>query len=223
MKLLLSSAIVIAFVAAAGFSQCPVISVSGPSGLTQPGENMEFRVDAGVVGPKLTYSWSVTAGTIIEGQGTDRIKVNTDRSIAGTNVTATVSIEGLASSCINSASGTALVDMGIACGLSIDDWGKLKPNEERGRLDAFLNELANNPTNQGIITLRITSRERLDSGNARVQFILKHLRFREFDANRVWFALELSEEPRTVLWRVPSGADVPCDKCLLIRDARLQR
>lgn len=50
------------------FGQCPSITVIGPMGITNPGDKIIFRVDGGAV--DLTYLWSVSAGTIVEGQGT---------------------------------------------------------------------------------------------------------------------------------------------------------
>jgi len=111
----------------------------------------------------------------------------------------------------------------IGCGNVVDEWEGLKPNDERGRLDAFFAELSNNPLNTGIVVLLVTEKERFDSGNKRLQFVVKNVKFRKFDLNRIWFVLEHSDESRTKVYRVPPGADlIPCnDTCITIKGGDL--
>src|SRR5262249_33571698 len=55
---------------------CPTLEVTGPSSVSAPGAIMPFAVI--VSDPslrKLTFAWTVSAGTIVEGQGTRVIKV----------------------------------------------------------------------------------------------------------------------------------------------------
>lgn len=205
----------------AAFAQCPSITVIGPAGVTEAGDKMTFTATIGGVGAKLNYNWIVSAGTIIEGQGTAVITVATNGSMEGSNVTAAVEINGLPSACEKTAAETAPIAVRIE-GLALDEFGKLNPNDERGRLDSFFAELANNPDNTGLVTLYMTDRERRDSKNRRVQFILSHARFRKFDSRRIWFALELKPFRRTILRRVPPGAAVPCDKCKIIKGGDLR-
>lgn len=202
------------------FAQCPTIAVIGPAGVTQFGDEMKFRAEVNAVGPRLEYSWSVSAGTITEGQGTAAIAVATDRSMAGGNVTATVTVGGLPPGCEKTASEIAPIDA-IPCGMPVDEWANLKPNDERSRLDSFFAELSNNPDNIGLVTLVLTSTELLGAENSRVRFVLRHAAFRKFEKGRIWFALESGEIKRTTLRRVPPGAETPCDKCLLIKGSDL--
>src|SRR5687768_17287256 len=192
--LLTTLSILFAFGSASG--QCPTISVVGPPGLTLPGEKMVYRAEVGPLGARLGYSWSTDKGTIVEGQGTPTITVIAEHHLGGQILTATVQISGLPNSCMPTASETA----GIA---KRHDWHweesfeKRKPNEIRGALDTLFAGLANNPTHLGFIQLQIRHEEKFNSSNARVQFILKHAKFRKFDQRRLRFALELAEEPRT--------------------------
>jgi hypothetical protein len=55
---------------------------------------MQFRTATEDFGGKLDYVWTVSAGLIVEGQGTREISVFVDRAQAGSNVTATVEILG---------------------------------------------------------------------------------------------------------------------------------
>ena len=81
----------------------------GPAGITMYGEPAVFRAEVDVSNSNLQFAWTVSAGTIIEGQGTTQISVATDRSIAGKSMTAKVEVGGLPSACEKIASDTALL------------------------------------------------------------------------------------------------------------------
>ena len=201
--------------------QCPSIAVIGPAGVTNPGDPMKFRVDVGAV--DLKYSWTISVGTIIEGQGTLAITVATDKSMQGSNVTATVEIEGLPSACEKTASETAPIAPRLEWE-SLDEWGNLTDNDQRSRLDSFFAELANNPHNIGLVILLTTKRERRDARNPRVQLILDHAKFRNFDKSRIWFCLEPSTLRRTIIYRFPPGLEdeIPYENCLMIKGGDLR-
>lgn len=187
----------------AAMSTCPTIEVLGPAGIVKPGKEMKFVAKINTVGPKMTYQWTVDSGEIVEGQGTAKVKVV--GSEPGSIITATVEIEGLPSGCQNTASETGVIDPLIGCGMPSDEWGELKPNDIRAHMDVFFAELTNNPDNLGVVLLTIKEDETLDSTNKRLQFLVKHAKFRKFDLERIVFRMERSEGVRTRLWRVPPG------------------
>ncbi|HYJ91500.1 MAG TPA: hypothetical protein VEV84_09340 [Pyrinomonadaceae bacterium] len=85
-------------------ANCPTLEVTGPSGITALGGIMPFAVI--VSDPslrKLTFAWTVSAGTIVEGQGTRVIKVRAPAG-GGPSVSATVSVGGLPNGCISASS-----------------------------------------------------------------------------------------------------------------------
>ncbi len=97
-----------------GFADaCPTIEVSTPYRSVKACETITFTVktsgipdsDAG------SYSWTVSAGEIIEGQGTPQIKVKTDGQMAGGSVTAAVEISSdrIAGICETNASETVSI------------------------------------------------------------------------------------------------------------------
>jgi hypothetical protein len=188
---------------------CPNLSVTGPAGITAPGETMTFTANlSGGDQNNITYNWTVSAGTIESGQGTSSITVRTTSDQAGGNVTATVNIGGTdpACNCDAEASETAGVEAPPQP-TEVDTFGVLPADEVRGRLDAFFSTLANDPTAQGyVITYgparAVTARERL---------IRNHIRFRNFDASRITFVQggDTGEGVRTRLISVPAGATPP--------------
>ncbi|MEK7855043.1 MAG: hypothetical protein AAB288_03060, partial [Acidobacteriota bacterium] len=188
--------------------ECASISVTGPAGITQPGDSMTFTANAsGGSASNLTYNWSVSAGTITSGQGTPSITVATTREMAGGNVTATVDIGGqCAASCPTGASESG----GIAPlpePVLVDEFGKLANDDVRSRLDAFFAELSNNPNNQGYIINYGTDKDVA----AREKLITNHIAFRNFDRSRITLVRggDTGAGINTKLWRVPPGATNP--------------
>lgn len=84
---------------------CPALGVD--FGKTSAGQPI-FRVTADPI-PKgdFTFNWSVSAGSIADGQGTGNILVEADK---GTSITATVEVGGLPPECSRSASTTGEID-----------------------------------------------------------------------------------------------------------------
>ena len=188
---------------------CATVDVSGPAGITNPGDTMTFTasVTPGTYEP--TYNWTVSAGTIVSGQGTPSITVQTTREMAGGNVTATVDIGGAPADCTCPLqdSETGGIDT-IPRPELVDEFGAMPNDDIRGRLDTFFSELANNPNNQAYIInygtpAQIAARERL---------IRNHITFRGQDPGRFTLVnggASPSGEPTTKLYRVPPGADNP--------------
>lgn len=79
---------------------CPEISVTGPGGVTAPGDTMTFLADfSGDVPEGLRCFWSVTDGEIVKGQGTLRLLVRFRPRAIGSVATATIHITGLPAGC----------------------------------------------------------------------------------------------------------------------------
>jgi hypothetical protein len=187
--------------------ECPTLSVTGPAGITPPGDAMTFTANV-VGGPSVTYNWSVDRGVIESGQGTPSISVRTSREDAGQNVTATVTLGGLdpACGCPSSASETAPVDRNPEP-ILVDEFGALQNDDIRARLDEFFIQLQNNPTNQGYIINYGTDRDIA----ARERLILNHITFRKFDRSRITLVRggDTGSGPNTKLYRIPPGAENP--------------
>jgi hypothetical protein len=83
---------------------CPTVAVTCPDD-TEAGVVITFTANTAVgdPAPKLTFHWTVSAGTIMEGQGTDSIKVDT-KNLGGKTITAIVEVDGFDPSCNKTAS-----------------------------------------------------------------------------------------------------------------------
>ncbi len=185
--------------------ECPTLSVTGPAGVTAPGETMTFTANvSGGTGETVTYDWTVSNGTITEGQGTPVIRVATTTEMAGGNVEAKVRIGGVCEECNKDASETGSIAV-KPVPEEIDDFGPLSNDEVRTRLDNFFSRLQNNPTATGLIinygaAKDVAKRETL---------IRKHIVFRNFDASRITIVRGEGADLRTRLVLVPAGATAP--------------
>jgi hypothetical protein len=216
------AAIIFAGIAAGQTTEdCPKIRVIGPSGITTPGDSVTFVIETDADIKDLRFNWTVTAGVIDAGQGTPSISVRSSREDSGETIEATVEVSGLPGACDNRARETAPIDNIPVCGLAADEFGDLEPNDVRARMDQFFVELENNPTNQGVVLLIITDKEELSELNPRLQLIVKHAAFREFDLKRLTFMFEIADRSYTRLWRVLPGAESPCPDCIVVNAVEL--
>ncbi|MEQ1604755.1 MAG: hypothetical protein ABL999_07785 [Pyrinomonadaceae bacterium] len=187
---------------------CPSLSISGPAGTTNPGDTMTFTATSS---GDVTYNWTVSAGTIESGQGTPSITVRTTKEMGGSNLTATVNIGGLPASCAGqncptTASETAGVIEGQKPAIPVDEYGVLKDDDVKARVDNFYIQLNNDPSSKGYI-INYGTAAQIKKQKAQ---IMKAINFRKYDASRVTFVDGPNNgEIKTKFWLVPAGADNP--------------
>jgi hypothetical protein len=193
---------------------CPTLTVDCPTGPTQAGTPVTFTVNAAGGNPNVTptFNWSVSAGTITSGQGTNSITVDT-AGLAGQSITATVEVSGLAPECARTASCTAqiaAVETPPAAS-KFDEYGNVNFNDEKARLDNFAIQLQNNPSAQGYIIAYGGRRQRAGEAQARADRAKNYLvNTRGIDAGRIVTVDGGNRENLTVeLWVVPTGAQPP--------------
>ncbi|HEX8282530.1 MAG TPA: hypothetical protein VF588_04210 [Pyrinomonadaceae bacterium] len=133
-------------------SQCPVVKVSCPD-TANPGERIDFNalVEPAGAGLKLNYTWEVSAGTVEGGQSASSLKLDTTGISRGQVITATVEVAGLPEGCERKASCSTVVPQAII-GCGFDEYGNIKFDDEKARLDNFAIELQNDPTAEGYLT-----------------------------------------------------------------------
>ena len=130
---------------------CPNVSVSCED-VVRKGESATFTALISGADPesKPTWKWTVSAGAILSGQDTPTIVVDTTGLPGNSTITATVKVTSFPEPCGSSASCTTGV-MGIIIEDRIDEYGDIKFDDEKARLDNFAIELQNDPTAQGYI------------------------------------------------------------------------
>ena len=187
---------------------CPTVSVSCPSDV-EAGQPITFTasVTGGAEGAAFTYNWSVSAGTISGGQGTSTITVDT-AGVTG-NVTATVNIGGADPSCTGTtASCTTGIRPAPQPARKFDEYGNIRFNDEKARLDNYAIQLQNEPGSTGtIIVYGSCAGEGQTRGDRAKDYLVNT---RGIEAGRITVVDGGCRADLTVqLWVVPQGAAAP--------------
>ncbi len=155
-----------------------------------------------------TYNWSVSVGTISSGQGTSTITVDTT-GIGGQSVTANVTIGGADPSCTGTtASCTTPVKPPPAPPRKFDEYGNIRFNDEKARLDNYAIQLQNEPGSQGtIIVYGSCAGEAQQRGDRAKDYLVNT---RGIEAGRITVVDGGCRADLTVqLWVVPQGSTAP--------------
>ncbi|MGI8565261.1 MAG: PKD domain-containing protein [Pyrinomonadaceae bacterium] len=192
---------------------CPNVTVSCPDAVDQ-GQTATFTANLSAGDPNVTptFNWSVSAGTITSGQGTSSIQVDTT-GVTGP-ITATVNVGGYNETCQASATCTSNVRPTIVEERKVskfDEYGNIRFNDEKARLDNFAIQLQNDPTARATIIAYGGRRGRRGEAQARANRARDYLvNTRGIDAGRIDTVDGGYREDLTVeLYIVPSGATAP--------------
>lgn len=194
---------------------CGVVDVDGPSEV-EPGTPVVFKakITGMIHTTKPKFEWWVSVGTIMAGQGTSEMTLDTT-GLGGQAVTVTAALPGAPADCQKAASRTINIKpQPIVCGLAFDQYGNIGFEDEKARLDNFAIQLSNDPLSSGQIVMSAgqeTFKNETEEHLARAKSYLVNVR--EIDPNQILttdcgFTPELSIR----LYVVPVGATpVSCD------------
>jgi PKD domain-containing protein len=182
---------------------CPTVSVSCPSSVDL-GSPITF---SSTTADNVTFNWSVSAGTITSGQGTSSITVDT-AGLGGQTVTATVELGGLDPACSRTASCSTSVTAPSAPATKFDEYGNIRFNDEKARLDNYAIQLQNQPGSQGYIVVYGACAGEAQARADRAKDYLVNTR--GIDAGRlVTIDGGCRSDLAVELWVVPTGATPP--------------
>ena len=192
---------------------CPTVTVSCPSDSVKPGTPITFTVNVsgGDTNATPTYNWTVSAGTIMSGQGTNSVTVDTT-GLPSSFVTGTVEVGGYDRSCSTSASCTYSPGCVLGLPRKIDEYGGIRFKDEKARLDKFAVELQNDPTAQGYLVCYGGRRSRAGEARRRCDRAMRYTstHFGDFEGLRlVTVDGGYREESAVELWIAPSGSTPP--------------
>jgi hypothetical protein len=189
---------------------CPAIEITCPTtvAIDQP-LTFSSRATGGVpANSNPAYNWSVSAGTIIAGQGTDTIKVDT-KGLAGQTVRATLLMGGYTLEC--SADCAVTIPLPKLYSRKFDEFPDIARNDEKARLDNFAIELQNDPTATAYVVVypgRTSKRGDVQYHSSRIVEYLVHSR--GLDEHRIVTLVGPPREQLFVeLWITPQGAAPP--------------
>ena len=189
---------------------CPAIEISCPTdvAINQP-LNFTSRYSGGVpanVTP--VFNWTVSAGRIIAGQGTDTIKVDTT-GLAGQTVRASLSMGGYnlecASDCVVS------IPLPDQYSKKFDEFPDISRNDEKARLDNYVVELQNDPSATAYVIVypgRSSKRGEVQYHSNRIVDYL--VNSRGLDRSRIVTLVgPVRDELVVELWITPQGVKPP--------------
>ena len=191
---------------------CPYVGVSGATYVPLLSGHLRFKASVSVNDKKVspTFFWSVSEGRIADGQGTDAIDVELPQGASG-EVVAKVEVHGYSLECLAERTAAyAKTTVGVTH-FKLDEFGDIKSEDTKARLDNFAIELQNDPTLQAHLVVyggRFDPRGRAERRAAWLKDYL--VRTRGLDPARVntvqgGFRNELSGE----LWLSLRGAPAP--------------
>ena len=200
---------------------CPNLTSTCPDAVDQ-GTPITFTANVGPgTPPASTYNWTVSAGTITSGQGTTSITVSTD-NLGGQSVTATLEVGGVDPSCGKTTSCTTPIKAPPQKPRKFDEYGNIRFNDEKARLDNFAIQLQNEPSARGaIVGYGSCDAEGQTRANRAKDYLVNT---RGIDAGRI-DVIDGGCRPDLLvqLWIVPQGASLtsgdatdtvsPCPDC----------
>jgi hypothetical protein len=181
--------------------------VTGPAGIPRSGEPVEFTVEVKGAAPwnPVQFKWTVSRGTIVNGQGTPTIAVPYE--LDGTSLIATVDVLGLPETCPSTASETISYCIGPVPVLVAEGSVKITAID-KARLDKLAAELADRPDSQGYLIEYFPPKTTQRAVDAKIQLVLRHLK-KSVDEARITIVTETAEKPFTRYYVVPPGAMNP--------------
>jgi hypothetical protein len=189
---------------------CPAIEIVCPTytGIDQP-LTFNSRLAGGVpanINP--VYNWTVSAGSIISGQGTDTIKVDTT-GLAGQTVRASLSIGGYNLDC--AADCAVSIPVPKLNSRKFDEFPDISRNDEKARLDNFGIELQNDPTSTAYVIVYPGRTGKRDEVQHHAGRIVEYLvNSRGLDKSRIVTLVGPARDHLYVeLWLTPQGATPP--------------
>ena len=187
---------------------CPNVVMSCPD-VQQAGSPITFTasISGGTAGVSPVYNWRVSAGTILSGQGTQTITVDT-AGLGGQPITATLEVAGYNLECRASCQSAVPAPPKPT---KADEFGEIARDDEKARLDQFAIELQNSPGAQGYVISYGGARSRYGTGRQRADRARDYLvTTRGIDASRVVTVDGgTRDSASTQLWIVPPGATPP--------------
>jgi hypothetical protein len=188
---------------------CPAVEISCPTAVAiDKPLTFTSRASGGTPGMTPAYNWTVSAGTIIEGQGTDTIKVDTT-GLAGETIRASLSLGGYNLEC--AADCAVSIPVPKLTSRRFDEFPDISRNDEKARLDNFGIELQNDPTSTGYVIVypgKSSKRGEVQQHAGRVVDYL--VNSRNLDQRRIVTLVGRARDELFVeLWVTPQGATAP--------------
>jgi len=189
---------------------CPLISVSCPAEY-KDGDLLTFTATITGGDPKVVpvFSWTVSEGRIVQGQGTSSIRVDLT-NVDARGPTGSVTVGGFDSACPAIASCSLIIERFDLSPKMFDSYGVLPQNKEAMRLNAYTVQLQNQPGTQAYILAYGGRRGRVGEAIKLARRSEKYLVDHGINSERIVTLDAGYREKLTIdLWIVPAGFNRP--------------
>lgn len=187
---------------------CPKMQIQGPNRPMRDGEKVSFAANIAGGDPKVQpiFNWSISSGTIIGGQGTRNITVDTTGAGNDRQVIADLLVGGYGYECENRATVTVPV---AAPASKVDEFGELPEKDEAGKMDSIVTFLGQSPDRVYLIGYAGRNNVRGYTSDT-LRRMKTYLAKTPGIAERV-VAMDggFREQPAFEIWVVPVGAEGP--------------
>jgi hypothetical protein len=189
---------------------CPTLTVTGPAGIPNPGDFISYIVQlTGNIPANVGFKWSVSSGKVVEGQGTDQVKIDADW-MSGVSITATVDVLGLPEGCPTTSSETMAVSVDNFDPVLTDQYSTQVGRVENTRLIAYAAEMNKHPNSFAYILEYFLPRTKKTAIEKKVAMTRAALVKAGLAANNFRIVVVTdADQNLTKLYRVPPGANNP--------------
>ena len=188
---------------------CPTVQIQGPSGrIVKDGQPVTFGVNLAGGDPNIspTIVWNTSAGTIVSGQGTKNIHVDSTGAGSNREIVAELWIGGYSPECSVQASAAVRV---AGPAVKADEFGELQVEKENERLAVFASGLPQANDHISIIAYAGRTNVRGFTANA-LRRVKTQLMSAGISAERISTTDGgFREQPAFELWLVPEGSEAP--------------
>ncbi len=124
-------------------AQCSIVKLNSLSKIA-PGTPIKITAELSATIPaaKLSFKWTVSAGTITSGDNSPSITIDT-AGLGGQTINVTVEVIGVTTSCRDTAEKTIEVELPPPLIEKFDIYGDIKFEDEKARLDNFAIQIQN--------------------------------------------------------------------------------
>jgi hypothetical protein len=188
---------------------CPAVEITCPTALgIDQAVTFSSRYTGGTAGINPVYNWTVSAGTITEGQGTDTIKVDTT-GLAGQTIRASLSLGGYNLECAANCAITMPVPKFTS--RRFDEFPDISRNDEKARLDNFGIEMQNDPSATAYVIVYPGKKGKRSEVQEHAGRVVDYLvNSRGLDQQRIVTLVgPVRNELHVELWITPRGATPP--------------
>ncbi|MFN2533566.1 MAG: hypothetical protein ABR555_19975 [Pyrinomonadaceae bacterium] len=189
---------------------CPAISITCPTNVVidEP-ITFDSTLSGGSPVSNAAYNWTVSAGNIVEGQGTNTIKVDT-KGLAGQTIAATVSVGGYPGLDCSANCVVQIPVPQLTC-RKFDEFPAIARNDEKARLDNLVIDLQNDPTSTAYVRVSPGRDRKTADVQRHTSRILDYLvNSRGIDSRRIMTVSGPAKDQLMVeLWSCPQGAPTP--------------